>query len=161
MLTEAISILSESKVSISPGTEVHVQEGSELKLECRIQGCPHADPYWTRDGQTLLRDYNRGPPLVGRKNAVLRSDGDQHKLVDLPITTFTLRSNKTKRSKTPRVSQSTTISNNRADLTGSSTAPIAVANITRLDVTTDHSGVYMCASTCTLPVNVTVHVVRG
>lgn len=48
----------------------------------------------------------------------------------------------------------------------STTAPtsmpyMTIVSVTRKGVTPQHSGIYTCTSTCTPPVNVTVHVLRG
>ena len=156
-------------MSISPGTEVYVQEGSQLKLQCRIQGCPHADPYWTRDGQRLenlpkLVLPTPVPPTTKPIPAYTNESMPRGGLLapdEVSVAKRSAETNPQVKSEPGKDTKNLTMSEEPNDFEDSSAGPVAVANLTRSDVTTKHSGIYICASTCTLPVNVTVHVVRG
>ena len=126
-----------------------MQVGSSLHLECRIHGCQHPAPSWRHAGYPLEPDELEATPS-DESIKVTKEASD-----DYSSHTKELEVDGSNRTILPS-------DGGRLLVDLSPPSPVAsVVSVTRHDVTPRHSGIYTCTSTCTAPVNVTVHVLRG
>ncbi|KAK7085339.1 hypothetical protein SK128_014158 [Halocaridina rubra] len=167
--------VSEAVASVRPGTDVYLKVGSKVVLICEVIGCPYpASPAWYRgyrlQGGTSVSEghfqsqninglglmplsANLSYPLSSASTP-LQSTNARLKMV--PKLSFDQYSPKMLflRSHIPKLKLSPFIEPSSSLVI----LPVATATLTRPKALVTHSGVYSCLSTCTSPVNLTLHV---
>ncbi|XP_068250779.1 uncharacterized protein [Palaemon carinicauda] len=178
MSTSISLLVTEALASVRPGTDVYLKAGSRVVLVCEVFGCPYpALPAWYRghklqDGTEIEEgrvQTTLAPPLVTALVTLLpetpstpTEDVRPHspsKSVHFKYPYFPHPENTsqpTEASTSPPPNPTTTTgAPNPVGL------PIATATLIRAKAASAHSGVYTCTSTCTDPVNLTLHVLTG
>ncbi|XP_042881033.1 hemicentin-2-like [Penaeus japonicus] len=156
--TRVTLLVTEAEARVRPGTEVFLKVGSRVVLLCEVQGCSYpALPTWYR-GQEVLEDteVEEGAVLPPLSTPIPPPTPSPQPLAENPLSP----------SVPPDPSQPT--DDTAASATPSATTtptpvglPIARAILTRPRASPAHAGVYTCTSTCTAPVNLTLHVLVG
>ncbi|XP_053636344.2 limbic system-associated membrane protein-like [Cherax quadricarinatus] len=155
LVTEAVS-------TVYPGREVFLKEGSRVVLVCEIKGCPYpAFPTWYR-GQQVQEgtEVYEGHVKAGTEptsTSIQTSTTTQATSRDIQIQATNL-------SPSYVAGQSLVTSTPATTITTTPTPiglPIARITLIRPRASAAHSGVYTCTSTCTPPVNLTLHVLIG
>ncbi|XP_047500867.1 hemicentin-2-like [Penaeus chinensis] len=155
--TRVTLLVTEAEAKVRPGTEVFLKVGSRVVLLCEVQGCPYpALPTWYK-GQEVLEDteVEEGavlPPLSTPFRPPTSSPEPVAENMPSP----------SGRQDAPQATDDAAVSTSP---TPSSTTtptpvglPIARAVLTRPRASPAHAGVYTCTSTCTAPINLTLHV---
>ena len=135
-----------------PDREVHVQLGSSLHLQCRIFHCEHPILTWSHSGYKLLA-HEVSEEYVLKKDLTTVEHSDSLSESDSESNTTSYEARNT--------SYTDEYSTNSPAQEEEDEEAVAVLTLERNDVKAIHSGIYTCKSTCTPPVNVTVHVLIG